>query len=58
MFRIKVRQGVGGTKYQVVILLPDKTINSRTFRRISDARAWASSEDRKVKATNRIAGAK
>lgn len=43
---IRARHGVDGLKYQVIFRGPGPSAHSRTFRRLTEAKAWALREER------------
>jgi hypothetical protein len=46
MILIRTRQGVGGTKYQVIVRDTGHKTLTRTFRRLSEAKSWAQRMER------------
>lgn len=44
MMMIRTREGSGGTKYQVILRHASGKTTMRTFRRLSDAKAWGARE--------------
>jgi hypothetical protein len=50
MVLIRAREGAGGVKYQVIVRHVNEPTITRTFRKLSEAKAWASREKRTQRA--------
>lgn len=47
MVVIRTRGGAGGVKYQVIVRHAKEPDTTRSFRKLSEAKAWAEREKRK-----------
>lgn len=56
MMMIRTREGSGGTKYQVILRHASGKTTMRTFRRLTDAKAWGAREVRRAASVPPMAG--